>query len=92
MTMHVKEQRKAVQIGWQTEKTNPNQDSPWVIKGSHASIEGEEPFGSGNFEEKINVPNDGDAVVHYGADFTGQSHLRVKGSKSGTDELTFTVA
>lgn len=91
MTMHVKERRKAVQVGWQTAAEHPNDNADHIIHGTHASILGEEPFDSGHWEEKLNVPNDGDAVVHYGEHFTGQSRLRVVGSTGGQDEITFEV-
>lgn len=79
MTIHVINQRKAVLIGWDTN----------VVKGKYATIEGEEADG---FEEKLHVPNDGNAVVHYGEDFSGSSTLRVSGSKEGAEEGTIEVA
>lgn len=66
-------QRKAVQITWDVTQ----------VHGKWATVEGKEEHG---FEEKLQVPNDGDALVTYGEDFVGESELRVTGSKGGTDE------
>lgn len=79
MSIHVIHQRKAVLIGWDTK----------VVEGKWATVEGEESDG---FEEKLHVPNDGNALVTYGAEFAGSSKLRVSGSKGGAEEGTIEIS
>ncbi len=60
------------------------------VKGRTISVQAAQ----GNAEpvEKKNPPNKGVAYVTFGAEFTGECHLRVVGSSGGEDEGVITVA
>jgi hypothetical protein len=73
-------QRKVVNIGWSEDE----------IKGGMVSIavsapEWDEP------REVRNTLNDGYATITFPADFTGECHVTVTGSRGGQQEGTVTV-
>ena len=79
MGLTVKDQRKVVVVGWDTEG-----EGDTVIKGSHASMQV-----AG--EEKRNVDNDGEANLYFPSEFEGEVDVTIKGSVSGEDTATLVV-
>jgi hypothetical protein len=73
-------QRKVVNIHWDTEE----------IHGGFVSIQAAAPEWDEPIEVR-NTQNDGYATVTFPADFTGECHVVVEGSRSGRDEGTVSV-
>jgi hypothetical protein len=86
MTMIVKEQKKVVVLGWQTEG-----DNPWNIKGNHATLSSMNPATDETFEEDKTVDNDGTGDLSFPTNYTGTCKAKVRGSDAGEDELEFPV-
>jgi hypothetical protein len=73
-------QRKVLNVHWDTS----------VVKGLSVSIEAAAVEGDPHKEVR-NTANDGYAVLSYPANFEGESHIVVKGSRSGEESGSVTI-
>ena len=76
MTIEVSEVKKAVVVSYDTN----------VVIGPHASIQAANPANDEVLEEKKNIANDGEAVLTFPLDYSGECVIVVRGSEAGEED------
>jgi hypothetical protein len=90
MTVTLDSIHKAAVLKWHQHAPVPGNHSDWTIVGREASISVD--LKDGTEVEKRTVPNTGTANLFFPLDYTGEVHVVIRGSKSGVEEATLSIA